>query len=35
MDFSYFYNPYDFDVKESVSSCFTKLQGSGDLKNSG
>ena len=35
MDFSYFYNPYEFDVKETDSSCLSKLQGSGDLENSG
>ena len=35
MNFSYFYNHYVFDVNESVFSCFTKPQGSGDLKNPG
>ena len=35
MDFSNFFNPYVFDVKESVFRSFTLPLGSGDLGNPG
>ena len=33
--FSYIFNPYVFEVKESISRSFTKLPCSGDLENPG
>ena len=33
MDFRNFFIPYVFEVKESISRSFTKLQCSGDLEN--
>ena len=33
MDFRNFFIPYVYEVKESISRSFTKLQCSGDLKN--
>ena len=33
MDFRNFFIPYVFEVKESISRSFTKLECSGDLEN--
>ena len=35
MDFCNFFIPYVFEIKESISQCFTKLPCSGDLENLG
>ena len=35
MDFRNFFIPYVFEVEESISPSFTKLQCSGDLENPG